>query len=518
MYDSPVNVVSENGVGVFPGSIASKWSIISRRRKSGESMKIINIKTLIRLISLMLLIVSCFFIGCIPVALIYSEPVKPFVLSTISVFVPGLLLLLTLGKGHQENISIKEGYLGVTLCWLTLSLSGTLPYFFSDTIPGFTNRLFETVSGFTTTGASILTDIEALPKSILFWRSLTHWIGGIGIILLVIIILPTLKIGGYNLFSLESSMKEKILPKTKSIAKIVLMIYLALTLSETILLSFGGMDIFDSLCHSFGTVATGGFSTKNTSIAGFSPYIQYVIAIFMFLSATSYVVFYYLIKGNLKKIRINEELGLYVFITTACISVVTIILYVSTDSTFELSFRHASFQVISQISCTGFATTDYMAWPAAGWFLMFIIMFAGGSTGSTTGGIKMARHLILLKNLRLFFMKLTHPNAVLPVRLNGKILTDSMNMMMIGFILLYMLIFLIGTTFIIFAGMSPLESAGASATCMAGIGPGLGQSGNMGNYAHFTQAAKTGMVVLMLVGRLEIFTMLALFTRSFWRK
>jgi len=480
-------------------------------------MRSINIKTLLRLVSLMLIIISAFFISCIPVALIYSEPARPFIFSALIVLLPGLLLYYFLRKSIQESISIKEGYLAVTLCWLVLCLAGTLPYVISHTIPGFVNCLFETVSGFTTTGASILTDVEILPKSVLFWRSLTHWIGGIGIILLVIIILPTLKIGGYNLFSLESSLKEKILPRTKSIATRMLMIYVALTFMETLLLCLGRMPLFDSVCHSFGTIATGGFSTKNTSISGYSIYIQYVIAIFMFLAATSYLVFYYLVKGNYKKVKSNEEFGFYFFFTSVCVAIVTLLLFFKTDRSFELSFRDSLFQVISQISCTGFASTDYMVWPQVAWFFMFLIMFAGGSTGSTTGGIKMARHLILLKNIKITFNKLLHPNAVIPIKLNGKVVPDSTNYLMLVFIMIYVVIFLIGMLIIMLSGMSPSESAGASATSMAGIGPGLGRSGNMGNFAHFPHIAKITMAALMLIGRLEVFTILCLFSRSFWK-
>jgi trk system potassium uptake protein len=480
-------------------------------------MKSINLKTLLNLVGLILMITGGSFLTCIPIALIYSEAVSPFIISAVILLAPGFLLFRFVRSSSPQNINVREGYLGVTLSWIVLCFSGVLPYIFSGTIPGFIDSLFETVSGFTTTGASILTDVEIMPKSILFWRSLTHWIGGVGIILLVIIILPTLKVGGYNLFSLESSMKEKILPKTKSIAIRVLMIYLGLTLAEIILLTAGGMKLFDSICHSFGTIATGGFSTKNTGISLYSPYIQYVMGIFMFLAATSYVVFYYAVKGNFKKVKANEELWFFIFFVTAAVVFVTLLLYFYTDRPFEKSFRDSFFQVISQISCTGFASSDYMLWPQVAWFFMFIIMFAGGSTGSTAGGIKMARHLILFKNISISFRKFGHQNAVIPVRLNGKVLTDHVNNMILGFIFLYILIFIAGTSIMVLSGVSPLESAGASATSMAGIGPGLGRSGNMGNFAHFTDVAKMTMVGLMLIGRLEIFTILSIFTRPFWK-
>lgn len=480
-------------------------------------MRDINLKSILRIIGIIQIITAAFFLLCIPVALSYSESVQPFILSFFAAITSGLLIYALSRDAGNRKVTTREGYLSVTLGWFVLIFTGTLPYLFNGEIKGFVNILFETTSGFTTTGASILSDVEALDKSILFWRSLTHWIGGIGIILLVIIILPSLKIGGYNLFSLESSLKEKILPKTKSIAYRVALIYLGLTVAEIVLLMLGGMHPFDSICHSFGSVATGGFSTKNTSLAGYSPYIQYVAGIFMFLAATSYVVFYYFVKGNFSRIKYNEEFWFYIFFVTASVVFVTLILYFGTERLFELSFRHAFFQVISQISCTGFATTDYMTFPFIGWFLMFLLMFSGGSTGSTTGGIKMARHLISLKNLKNTFVRLQHPNAVLQIRLNGRMVPDNIVNQMTVFISLYLMIFLSGTVLMQLSGISVIESAGASATSMAGIGPGLGVSGNMGNFSHFNFSAKMVMILLMIIGRLELFTFIAIFTKSFWR-
>jgi trk system potassium uptake protein TrkH len=237
----------------------------------------------------------------------------------------------------------------------------------------------------------------------------------------------------------------------------------------------------------------------------------------MFLAATSYVVFYYLVKGNFTRIKYNEEFWFYVFFVTASVVFVTLILYFGTERSFELSFRHAFFQVISQISCTGFATTDYMVFPFIGWFVMFLLMFSGGSTGSTTGGIKMARHLISLKNLRNTFVRLQHPNAVLQIKLNGRMVPDNIVNQMTVFISLYLMVFLIGALLMQLSGISVIESAGASATSMAGIGPGLGTSGNMGNFSHFNFSAKLVMILLMIIGRLELFTFIAIFTKSFWR-
>lgn len=481
-------------------------------------MNTINFRSVFKITGLILLISASSFLLCIPVALIYSEPVRPFLLAFVTALIPGLLIYFPVHSPLHQKVTTREGYLSVTLGWFVLTLSGTLPFVYSNEMKGFVNMFFESVSGYTTTGASILTDVESLSKSILFWRSLTHWIGGIGIILLVIIVLPSLKVGGYSLFSLESSLKEKILPRTKSIAITVLLIYLFLTVLLVILLTAGGMGLFDSICHSFGTVATGGFSTKNTSIAGYSDYIQYILGIFMFLSAASFVVFYFIFKRNFTRVKANEELWFYLFFTTAAVVAVTLILYTGSERNFEVAFRHAFFQVTSTISTTGFATTDYTVWPQAAIVLIFLLMFAGGSTGSTTGGIKMARHLLALKNLRNVTVRLLHPSAVMPVKLNGQVVPDSINSLMTVFIQLYILIFLAGMIVILLSGIPAIEAAGASVSALSCVGPGLGASGNMSNYAHFNGVAKMAMVMLMIIGRLEIFTIFALFTRPFWKK
>lgn len=480
-------------------------------------MRLINPVHIARVLSSILLIEAAAILLCLPVSIIYSEPAGPFVISAgICSLAGGLLWFLT-RKADTSQITHRDTYLIVTSAWLMISLAGALPYLIGKTIPSFVDALFEATSGLSTTGSSILTDVESLPRSILFWRSMTHWIGGIGIIVLVILVLPSLKVTGYQLFSLESSMKEKIHPRAKGVVNRIMLIYLGITLLETFFLLLGGMDLFDSLCHSFGTVATGGFSTRNSSLAGFSPYLQYVVAIFMILSATSYVVYYHLIKGSFRRVRANEELWFYLFTVTAAVTVVTIILFTGTERNFSLSFRHAFFQVASQISCSGFATTDYMAFPPLGWFIMLLLMFSGGSTGSTTGGIKIARHLIFFKNLSNSFIRVHHPNAVIPVKLNGHAVPEGVVNQTMVFISLYFVIFIVGVLILMVTGISIMESAGGVATSMANIGPGLGLSGNMGNFAHFNPVAKITMTILMIIGRLELFTFITVFTRSFRR-
>lgn len=480
---------------------------------------LINFEIVFKVISRNLFILSAALFACVGVAVLFSEETMPFLLSALISLIAGLLLFLATRKQDKDiPIHRRDAYLTVTLSWLIISLIGCLPYLFSGAIPSFVNAFFESVSGFTTTGSSILVDIEVLPKSILFWRSLTHWIGGIGIIVLVIIIMPSLQIGGYHLFTLESSLQEKIQPKIKSVGIRLLMIYVVLTIVEVIFLLAGNMNLFESICHSFGTIATGGFSPKNTSIIAYSPYIQYVITIFMFLAGTNFVIHYYLFKREFKKVKVNEELKFYVLVVFAIIAIITASLYFTMQKPLEESFREASFQVVSIVTCTGFASADYLQWPAFAWTIIFFSMFLGGSTGSTAGGIKMARHLILLKNIKRTFRQLISPNAVLRIRLNSNALSTETNRAILTFIAVYFLVFLLGSLSLVFLGIDS-ETAGSSvATCMAGIGPGIGTVGPVSNFAHLPDPGKIILSFLMLVGRLEIYTVIVLFSRNFWSR
>ena len=481
--------------------------------------KIVNLKIVFKVISRILFILSAALFVCTGVAIIFSENTLPFILSSLISLVIGLLFFLTT-RNQSEDVTIhrKDAYLTVTLSWLFISLIGCLPYLFSGAIPSFVNAFFESVSGFTTTGSSILVDIEVLPKSILFWRSLTHWIGGIGIIVLVIIIMPTLQIGGYHLFTLESSLQEKIQPKIKSVGNRLLLIYIILTVAEVIFLLAGNMNLFESVCHSFGTVATGGFSPKNTSIIAYSPYIQYVITIFMFLAGTNFVIHYYLFKREFKKVKENEELKFYVLVVFTIIAIITASLYFTMQKPLEESFREASFQVVSIVTCTGFASADYLLWPTFAWTIIFISMFLGGSTGSTAGGIKMVRHLIMLKNIKRNFRQLISPNAILPIRLNNNVISSETNRSILTFIAVYFLVFLMGSISLILIGIDGTTASSSVATCMAGIGPGIGTVGPVSNFAHLPDLGKMILSFMMLVGRLEIYTVIILFSRNFWGK
>jgi trk system potassium uptake protein TrkH len=481
--------------------------------------QILNIRQIVNVLGRISFIVTVALLFSAGIAFVFSENAKPFLYaSMITVFIGVFLFFLFKEKSLEDSIHQKDAFLSVTLAWFYISLAGSLPYIFSGDIPLFIDAFFESVSGFTTTGSSILTDIESLPKSILFWRSLTHWIGGIGIIVLFIVIMPSLHGSGYQLFTLESSFQDKIQPKIKSVGQRLLFIYVFLTATETILLLAGGMNLFESVCHAFGTIATGGFSPKNTSIGGYSPFIQYVVMVFMLLSGMNFIIHYYLFKREFKKVKENEEVKFYLLITIFIGAVITVALYAKTGTSFEKSFRDSFFQVISIVTCTGFATTDYLQWPVFGWLILFFAMFLGGSTGSTAGGIKMVRHLLLLKNLGRFFKESIYKRAVLSIKLNGNNLSETTNKTILTYFSIYFIVFIAGTIILGLTGLDGKTATSSAATAMAGIGPGIGTVGPVSNFAHLSNLAKLTMSMLMILGRLEIYTVLILFTRNFWRE
>jgi len=480
-------------------------------------MKKINFNIVLKLLSFIFLIEACAFSLCLPVAIIYNEPVMPFLLSVLVAIIPYMMVRFLIRTNIKGEIQNHEALFSVVFGWFLMILLGILPYIFSGSIPRFVNAFFESTSGFTTTGSSIIANVEALPKSVLFWRSMTHWVGGIGIISLVIIILPSLDIGGYRIFSLESSLQEKIHPRIKTVGRSLLSIYLLLTFSQVILMMLGGMNLFESLCHSFGTVATGGFSPKNTGLAGYSPYIQYVVTIFMFLAGVNFLVHYQLLKGNFKKAFSNEELRFYFKVVVSAAIFIMTILLLKTDKPIEEAFRSSFFYVVSIVTCTGFTTEDYLLWPTAAWMAIFLLLFAGGSTGSTAGGIKLARHLLVLKNIKSALSKAVHRNGVYPIKLNGFVVSDETNRSILTFVLLYLVVFVVLTFLLILDGLDVPGAAGSIATALGGIGPGIGSVGPVANFAHLHDFSKSIMSLAMFIGRLELLTFFALFTPAFWR-
>jgi len=431
----------------------------------------------------------------------------------------GLMYLFTLKNLHKE-LSIKDSFFIVTFTWIIISLFGTLPYLITGTIPNFINALFETVSGFTTTGSSILTDVESLPKSILFWRSLTHWIGGMGIIVLVVAILPLLGIGGYNLFKNEASgiSYEKLTPKTASTAKRLWLIYVALTFILTGLLMLGDMNFFEAINHAFSTVSTGGFSTRNGSMGEFSIYSQYVVMLFMLLAGANFYLHYHFIKGRFRRVFENREFQSYIAIIVVVGLGVATIIFKADDISIEKAIRDAFFQVISIITTTGFATYDYLLWPLPATALIFMLMFVGACVGSTGGGIKVIRHVVAVKNVAHNFKKMLHPNSVCLLKINNEVIDDGKIVSLISFLVLYIFTFAVGSAVMVFLGEDIATAVGSVAANMGGIGPGIGTVGPASNYNHIHDAGKVVLSLLMIIGRLELTTVFILFSSIFWSR
>jgi len=486
-----------------------------------KDWKGINVKVIIKVIGFLLVIEGFFMLGSLPFSIYYVESEGLAILySALITIGTGAILSISTRK-HPKSIGRKEGYVIVAITWIIISLFGTLPFLFSGTISNFTDAFFETMSGFTTTGATILTDIESMPKSLLFWRSMTHWIGGMGIIVFTVAILPILGIGGMQLYSAEMPgvTKDKLHPRITETAKRLWAIYLIFTVLETILLMFGGMSLFNALCHTFGTVATGGFSTQNASIATFSPYVQYVIIVFMILAGTNFTLHYFAMHGQLRKVWKNEEYRYYIMAILIGTVVISLVLAFGQEGVgFEKALRTALFQVTSIITTTGYITDNYLLWPHMIWFLVVLMMFIGGMAGSTGGGIKVVRQLLLLKNSLLELKRLIHPQAIIPVRMNGKVVSQDIIFKVMAFFLIYIIIFIIGSTVMALIGLDGPTAIGATAATLGNIGPGLGNVGPVDHYGSIPAGGKWFLSFLMLLGRLELFTVLILFSPVFWKK
>jgi trk system potassium uptake protein len=469
-----------------------------------------------------LIILNGFFISLsIPFSLYFGEESwKSTALAAgISFVIGGAAYASTIRA--REAIKKREGYLIVGLGWIILSLFGSLPYYLSGAIPDFTDAFFETMSGYTTTGASILTDIEAMPKGLLFWRSLTNWIGGMGMIVLAVAILPILGVGGVQLFSAEASgiTTDKLQPRIKDTAKRLYIIYFGFTALACVLLMFGGMNFFDGINHAMTALATGGFSTKNLSIGYFnSAYIHYVTAFFMFTGGVNFVLLYSMLKGNFKRPFENEEFKYYFLLVLAVTILVTGVLFTHDHGTFEKSFRDALFQVISIVTTTGYATADFTHWGSILTWVFFLLMFTGASAGSTAGGIKIVRHVLVAKNSIIQLKRLLHPAAIIPVRYSGKPVRHEITSTILAFVIIYVTIFGVGSLIMTLMGMDVVAAVGAVATSLGNVGPGLGEVGPSGNFSSVPTEGKWFLAFLMMLGRLELFTILILFTGYFWRK
>ncbi len=432
----------------------------------------------------------------------------------------------------NEELRIREGFLVVSLTWLILSLVGALPFIIAGILPSYTDAVFETISGLTTTGSTIMGGvtssgfanpmIEDLPKSFLFWRSLAHWLGGMGIIVLSLAILPLLGIGGMQLFQAESPgpTTDKLTPRVQETAKLLWVVYLAFTVAEFVLLWIHpALDWFDALNHAFATLATGGFSTKNASVQAFdSAYIDIIITLFMFLAGINFAMHFRLINGDRESFFNNRETRFYSLITLIGIVGVSFSLWWFDDRGMLEALRYGAFQVVAIITTTGFGTDDYELWYSFGAFFLFLLFFTGGSSGSTGGGIKMIRWMILIRNTIREIKQIIHPKAILPVRIGERAINSNIQRTVLSFFILYIFIFGLGAFLISLFGYDMMSSIGASIAALGNIGPGWGDFGPTDSFASLPYAGKWILISLMLIGRLEVFTVLIIFSPTFWRQ
>lgn len=452
----------------------------------------------------------------------HHEPETVAVLEA-SLLTIGCGLTLSVSSRNIRSINFKEGIVVVSLGWVTVSVFGALPYVISGYLPSFADAFFETVSGFTTTGASVVPDIESWPKGLLYWRSLTQWLGGMGIIALLVTMLTGLGARAKQLFKAEvpGPVSDNLSPRIKETARKLWMTYVIMSAVCVVLLVLFGMDFFDALCHTFTTMATGGFSTKNVSIAFYpSAAIQWTLTIFMFLAGANFALHYFFYKRRSPLVYFrNSEFKLYILI----VAFATILLFFGLHDKWaaegvEGTLRAACFQVVSIVTTTGFATTDFDLWPPIGTTILLIMMFVGGCSGSTGGSIKPGRYLIILNRTVIELKKMLHPKAVLPLRFGGRFISEDLLINVLQFFFLYFAFLTVGILILASLGIDMISSFSAAATCLGNIGPGLNMVGPMRNFALLPDTGKYTLSILMLVGRLEIYPMLVLFMPQFWRE
>lgn len=479
----------------------------------------INYRMILRVLGVLLIILGLLMWTGLPFSIYYqTNDLQALLWSGLISVSAGLLLRLPKLSGDR-SVKKREGYLIVALGWLAMVIFSTLPYLLSQVIPAIPDAIFESVSGLTTTGASVISDIEAQPQGILYWRSLTQWIGGMGIIVLTVAIFPLLGIGGVELFVAEAPgpTSDKLHPRISETAKRLWLIYVGLTIILGVILYFEGLSPYESINHALTTMATGGFSTRNASMAAFPALVQYTVCFFMFLAGTNYTIIYFGLKGKLRKIWASEEFKTYCILVILFTIVVTLAVYHCSSMSLEQAFRDSLFQIVSLITTTGFVSADYTAWSGGLTFFFFILLFVGACAGSTSGGIKIIRHLVFFKNSLLEFKRILHPRAIVPLRLNGEVVKGRIITHIITFLLLYLSLFVLGSLVLAAMGLDFTTAVGAVATSLGNVGPAIGAVGPLDNFAGLSSESKLFLSFLMLLGRLELFTILVLFTPYFWK-
>lgn len=483
----------------------------------------LNVRFIVKMLGLILMLETPFMLSAALVALLYKgSDLISLLLSSGILFASGGLLYLAGLKANEHAAGRREAMLTVSLTWVILSFFGMLPYYIGGYIPSVTNAYFETMSGFTTTGSTILTDIEALPHGILFWRSLTQWQGGIGMIVFTVALMPILGVGASQLFDAETTgiTHDRFRPRITQVAKRLWGVYLFFTGLLIALLWVGPMNFFDSVCHAFTCMATGGYSTKNASIAYWnSAYVDYVLSLFMMLGATNFTLFYFFFKGNYKKLFKDEEVrSFWIFVLITILIVTGWLVFKHIETDLLTAIRLATFQVVTLVSTCGYATADYNPWGPFFWLIALILMFICGCAGSTCGGFKMGRFVILIKNTLNEFKKQTHPHAIIPVRMNGHVITSEVVHRILAFAFIYIAVIIIGCLILMADSVGFEDSIGAVVSAISNTGPGLGTCGPVNNFAGIPDLSKWVLAFIMLIGRLEIFTVLTLFLPGFWKQ
>lgn len=476
-----------------------------------------NVKLVLNVVGRVLKLEAVAMVIPLIVALLYREDLTPFLYSILCVAVAGFLLSVLPAKKH---FYIREGFASVGLIWIITGVVGALPFWFSGYFTTLADCIFESCSGFTTTGASILTDIEALPKGILFWRSFTHWLGGMGVLVLATAVIPSLGIRSHYLTQAETPgpVFSKLVPKQSQTSKILYSIYCALTLAEVLCLKVAGMPLYDAFIHAFGTAGTGGFSNRNASVGAYGSFaIDMIISIFILLFSLNFAVYFLLLTRRFKEVLRSDELRFFLLVVAGATVLICINIYPIYSNLLE-TFQYAFFQVCSIISTTGFATTDWSFWPNFSHFVLVILMFCGACAGSTGGGIKCSRVLILLRSIRREIHHIIHPNSVEVVKLDGKVVEEDTVHSILVFVGCYILVILSAALIISLDGYSYTVSFTSALTCVSNVGPGLELVGPAGNFSTFSSLSKLVMSLCMIIGRLEIFPILVLFSRQSWRR
>ncbi|MBR2718474.1 MAG: TrkH family potassium uptake protein [Clostridia bacterium] len=481
-----------------------------------------NKKLIIRLLSSILLVEAVAMIPSLLVSFYFGDgDAMAFIVTMLLLLVIGLPVHI-LSKPENANLRAREGFLVVPLAWVLLSVFGALPFVISGMIPNFADALFESVSGFTTTGASIMTDVMNQPRGVMFWRSFTHWVGGMGVLVLTLALLPKLSGRTSHLFKAESPgpTLSKLLPRMGDTAKVLYLLYGLLTAILLVVLMLCGMNFYDASIHAMGTAGTGGFSNYSASIAGFnSPLIEWVVTLFMLLFGVNFALYYKLLRGDWREMKNNEELRWFLGIFAVLALIITLIILPQFEGSFFTALRYSSFQLASIMSTTGFATTDFNLWPIAARMLIFFGMFLGGCAGSTAGGIKIIRVGLMTKQGLREIRRVFQPRKVQVVRFEGKAVEESVLHQVCVFFFMYLALIIFGGVVLSFNGLYDFETNFTAAlTCVSNVGPGLGAVGPAGNFAGYSDFSKVFCSLLMLAGRLEIFPILALFHPAMWRK